>query len=68
LRINPKYALAHNGLGAALFRMGNLEQAIFHFQQAVKINPGLTDARKNLINSLMLLKKNTEPENSAKLF
>jgi tetratricopeptide (TPR) repeat protein len=58
LRINPAYALAHNGLGAALIRMGNIEKAIFHFQEAIKINPGFTDAQNNLKTTLKFKQNN----------
>jgi len=41
LKKEPDHALAHEGIGHALFNMGSFEDAKRHFQQAVKGNPKL---------------------------
>jgi tetratricopeptide (TPR) repeat protein len=48
LRINPKYAKAHYNLGLALGRQGNLEEAMSHYREAVRIDPRYTKARRAL--------------------
>jgi Flp pilus assembly protein TadD len=46
--IEPDNADAHTGLGLALTRMGNIEEAVTHFEQALKLQPGLTAASNAL--------------------
>ncbi len=45
-------AEAHNNLGAALAQTGKIEEAIAHFEQALRINPDFADAHANLGNAL----------------
>jgi Flp pilus assembly protein TadD len=48
-------SFAHNNLGSALVERGDLDDAIPHFQEALRITPGNAKAHNNLAN--MLLKK-----------
>lgn len=41
-------ANVHYNLGNAYFRMDNLPYAILHFERALKLDPGASDARQNL--------------------
>jgi Flp pilus assembly protein TadD len=45
---NPDCWMAHDGLGVALARRGQVDGAIAHFQQALKIKPDYADAHSNL--------------------
>ena len=40
--------LAHNNLGVALAEEGKPDEAVFHYLEALKINPGYVEAQKNL--------------------
>ena len=44
--------VGHNNLGNALFKMGNVDGAIVHFQEALQINPDFAEAHNNLGNAL----------------
>jgi tetratricopeptide (TPR) repeat protein len=48
IELDPKYASAYNGLGAAFIQADNLEAAIDAWKMAVKINPDLGFALYNL--------------------
>ena len=48
LRKNPESFLAHNNLGILLSGEGELEAAVGHFRQAVRIKPGDAGAHNNL--------------------
>ncbi len=61
----PGNARAHNNLGAALGRIGQLDQALAHFQQAVDLTPREVEARDNL--GLALLRRG-ETEEAAEHF
>jgi tetratricopeptide (TPR) repeat protein len=45
--------VAHNGLGNAFLQKGSVEEAIVHFQKALKINPNYAEAHNNLGNVLL---------------
>jgi tetratricopeptide (TPR) repeat protein len=57
-KINPKFAEAYNGAGAALIRMGEARKAAAFFREAVKIDPDYVAAQNNLKNTLAALGKN----------
>jgi Flp pilus assembly protein TadD len=57
LRLDPKNVEAHNNLGILFYQLGNTERAIGHFREALRINPGYTDARENLETVLMFKQK-----------
>jgi cytochrome c-type biogenesis protein CcmH/NrfG len=48
LTLAPDDGRAHNLVGVALASKGNLGEAIAHFERALTINPGDTEARANL--------------------
>ena len=45
-------AAIHNDLGVALARQGHREEAIQHFREALRIDPGLAAAQANLARAL----------------
>ena len=45
MRIDPKYAIAHNNLGAVFQAQGRSDEAIKHFQAALKANPDSDDVK-----------------------
>ncbi|HTL55039.1 MAG TPA: tetratricopeptide repeat protein [Candidatus Limnocylindrales bacterium] len=51
LVLNPNADLAHNNLGLLLFRAGETEEAITHFERAVEIRPTSAHAHNNLANA-----------------
>ena len=48
LHLGRDLAFAHNGLACALAYEGKLDEAVDHFEQAVRLKPDYQDARKNL--------------------
>jgi tetratricopeptide (TPR) repeat protein len=48
---NPDADLAHNNLGLLLFRAGEPDEAIMHFERALQIRPGSAHAHNNLANA-----------------
>ena len=48
LAVTSDTEIAHNALGEDLLRRGHLDEAIAHFQTAVRIRPGFLDAESNL--------------------
>jgi tetratricopeptide (TPR) repeat protein len=50
--LTPRRVEAHNNLGIALASQGKLDDAIVHFQQALRLQPGFDDARRNLATAL----------------
>ncbi|MDA2934921.1 tetratricopeptide repeat protein [Acidobacteria bacterium AH-259-D05] len=48
LQSAPNDAVMHNKLGALLLRKGEVNKAVQHFSEAVKIDPGYRDAQENL--------------------
>jgi protein O-mannosyl-transferase len=45
---NPNCLMAHNNFGMALFQKGQLDEAMAHFQTALRIDPNFIEARYNL--------------------
>ncbi len=45
--------IAHNNLGNALLKKGNVDEAIAHFQKVLQIRPGSAEAHNNLGNALL---------------
>jgi tetratricopeptide (TPR) repeat protein len=48
LKVNPNSWTAHNNLGNAELREGNLRGAVGHFRRALEIDPGYAKAHNNL--------------------
>ena len=48
LQVSPLSSSAHNGLGAALFDKGRLDEAIGQYQKALEITPNYARAENNL--------------------
>jgi tetratricopeptide (TPR) repeat protein len=48
LNLGHDPAFAHNGLACALVLEGKLDEAIYHFRQAIQLRPDYDDARRNL--------------------
>ena len=46
-------AVAQNNLGHTLFKMGDIDDALTHFQTALQIKPDLAEAHNNLGNALL---------------
>ena len=62
LRLNPNEFDIYLGLGDLFERMGQLDQAVDHFQVAVKLKPERADAHAALARSLAAVGKNDEAE------
>ena len=54
---NPDHADAHNNLGIALAMKGKLDEAIPHFQAAIRSNPNYASAHSNLGNAFAVQHK-----------
>jgi tetratricopeptide (TPR) repeat protein len=54
LSLDPRHAIAHNNLGAALLRLGHYSQAEAHLRNAIGIRWGYADAHGNLGTLLRL--------------
>ena len=50
---NPKAWMAHDNLGALLFRQGRVNEAILHFRKAVEIDTEQAEPQANLGNALL---------------
>ncbi len=50
IELDPNFAWAHHGLGAALALKGETEAAVAEFEKAIAIRPDLADAHSHLAN------------------
>ena len=48
IAIKPDYAEAYNNLGVTYNKLGQLEQAVQAYEEALKIDPDYADAHNNL--------------------
>ena len=48
IRIDPRYARAHNNLAIAYIERGRFQDAFYHFREAIRWEPRLADAHYNL--------------------
>lgn len=53
LTFNPQNPLAHSNIGAILATTGKGDEALIHWQEALKINPRFEEVYTNLINYYM---------------
>src|SRR4029079_4847239 len=53
----PREAFAFNGLGSALLRFGQFEQALGPFREAIRLDPMFTPAFSNLAATLLALNR-----------
>ncbi len=53
LTVVPTHAEAHGRLGAVLMRQTKIEEAIFHFEQALSLQPDMFEAYANLCQAYM---------------
>ena len=53
LAVTSDTEIAHNALGEDLLKRGHVEEAVAHFQTALRIRPGFLDAESNLGVSLL---------------
>jgi tetratricopeptide (TPR) repeat protein len=60
LRLKPDYLEAHYNLGVALIRLGKPQEAIRHWEQAVRINPDFAEAHYDLGHASEELGRTTE--------
>ena len=47
LQVTKNNYFAHNSLGADLFKNGKLEEALYHYNEAIRLNPNATDFYNN---------------------
>jgi Flp pilus assembly protein TadD len=52
LEVTENNYLAHNNLGVALGRKGQIDEAISQYQEAIRLKPDFADAHNNLGNAL----------------
>ena len=60
LAITNENAMAHNSLAWALFDRGQIDAAVEHCAEAVRIAPGMGDAQSNLVRGLLAQGKTAE--------
>lgn len=56
----PNAARPHNNLAVALRRKGLLDEAIFHYKETIRLDPGFVEAYYNLGNTMMLAGRKNE--------
>ena len=52
--------LAHNNIGILLAQYNRVDEALYHFQESVRLNPGGAEGFRNLGNSLQMAGRNLE--------
>ena len=57
MEITPDDSDAHNNLGVVLMKTGYIQEALMHFQEALRLNPRGEEARKNLQFAIAMQKK-----------
>lgn len=57
LAVDPSAPDVHNDLGAVLATLGRMEEAVRHFGEAVRLNPGDAGARENYARARQMLEK-----------
>ena len=62
LALGPGTAVLHNGLGVAFAKLKDYGLAYEHFSEALRLDPDLNPARKNLESVSKLLKQGGQPD------
>lgn len=57
LSLDPEFAWAHHGLGAALAMRGQTDAAIASFERAIELRPDLAEAHSHLANLYLTLQR-----------
>ncbi len=57
LSLEPDFAWAHHGLGAALAMRGQTDEAIASFERAIELRPDLAEAHSHLANLYLTLER-----------
>jgi tetratricopeptide (TPR) repeat protein len=57
LALDPAFAWAHHGLGAALAMRGQTDAAIASFERAIELQPSLAEAHSHLANLYLTLER-----------
>ncbi len=52
IRIDPRYAPAHNNLGNVYLAQGKVDEAIAEFREVVRLQPDSSSAKANLAAAL----------------
>jgi len=60
LLVTTDNAVAHDNLAQALFDRGQIDAAVVHCAEAVRIAPGMADAQSNLVRGLLAQGKTAE--------
>ena len=58
----PRLVHAQNNWGIALARQGKWEEALPHYEEALRLNPGYTEAHLNLAQVLQRLGRHAEAQ------
>ena len=48
MAIDPQFAEAHTNLGSTYAAQNDIQQAIVHYEQAIRVDPNYVDAHNNL--------------------
>jgi tetratricopeptide (TPR) repeat protein len=72
LKFEPHNALAHSRLGAISEKLGATDNAVRSYQEALRLNPGQSEARQALegyyVNRGVMLRRNNQLDESAGMF
>jgi Flp pilus assembly protein TadD len=64
-QIDPSSAIAHNNLGLILIQRHRIQDSADEFAKAVRLQPDMIDARKNLAGAQLLLKRQSSSSPSS---
>src|SRR5205807_9672756 len=67
VELDPKISETHHNLGLALAAEQDYKRALFHFSEALRLNPRHPDAEKNIRQARALLDRKSTRLNSSHL-